>query len=130
MFRLSQFMKELISPTPVRHRKPPGPVVIVGSDIPGIRPAHVARAFRALGRADWVVGPAEDGGYWLIGARRRPSYRDPFAGVRWSSEHTLADTVANLTGARIAFLEVLSDIDTGADLVRHRSSEEVQPPRR
>ena len=51
---------------------PPGPVVIVGSDIPALDAAHVARAFALLGGHDWVFGPATDGGYWLIGARRRP----------------------------------------------------------
>ena len=49
---------------------PPGPVCIIGADIPGITPAHVARAFAALGAHDAVIGPAPDGGYWLIGLRR------------------------------------------------------------
>jgi len=103
---------------------PPGPVVIVGSDIPDLGPAHIARAFALLGNHDWVFGPAGDGGYWLIGARRRPARRDPFAGVRWSSPHALADTLANLpAAARVAFLEELQDVDTGADLHRwqHRT---------
>ncbi len=100
---------------------PPGPVVIVGSDIPDLRPVHVARAFRLLGRHDWVFGPAGDGGYWLIGARRRRAPpRETFAGVRWSSAHALADTLANLKGARIGFLEELADVDTGTDLARLR----------
>lgn len=75
---------------------PPGPVVIVGSDIPGIEARHVARAFRLLGSHDTVFGPAPDGGYWLVGARRRPRCPDMFRNVRWSSEHALADTLANL----------------------------------
>ena len=100
---------------------PPGPAVIVGSDIPDLRPVHVARAFRLLGRHDWVFGPAADGGYWLIGARRRRAPpRETFAGVRWSSAHALADTLANLKGARIGFLEELHDVDSGADLARLR----------
>ncbi len=95
---------------------PSGPVVIVGSDIPGLRPTHVARAFRLLGDHDWVFGPAGDGGYWLLGARRRRPPRETFAHVRWSSAHALADTLANLKGARIGFLEALADVDTGDDL--------------
>jgi glycosyltransferase A (GT-A) superfamily protein (DUF2064 family) len=90
--------------------------VIVGTDIPALGADQVARAFAELGRADWVFGPAEDGGYWLIGARRRPALRLPFAGVRWSTRHALADTLANLRGARPAFLEVLRDVDEAADL--------------
>lgn len=101
---------------------PPGPVVIVGSDIPDLGAGEVASAFDRLASADWVFGRADDGGYWLVGARRRrPPFR-PFTGVRWSSAHTLADTVANLEGQRIAYLPVLSDIDTGADLARWRHS--------
>ncbi len=100
---------------------PPGPAVIVGSDIPDLRPVHVARAFRLLGDCDWVFGPAGDGGYWLIGARRRRAApRATFAKVRWSSAHALADTLANLKGARIGFLEALADVDTSADLARLR----------
>ncbi len=100
---------------------PPGPVVIVGSDIPEIGTAQIARAFRRLGAGDWVFGPAADGGYWLIGARRRPVIRPPFAGVRWSSPRTLADTLANLAGSRVAFLEKMEDIDSAADLARLRA---------
>lgn len=109
--RMGRFLRE----------SPPGPVVIVGTDIPDLGATHVARAFAALGDRDWVFGPAADGGYWLIGAaRRRALPRDLFKGVRWSSDHALADTRANLKGARIAYLEELADIDTGADLARHR----------
>jgi rSAM/selenodomain-associated transferase 1 len=98
-----------------------GPVVIVGTDIPDLGRDQVARAFHALKARDWVLGPSGDGGYWLIGASRlRRMPHDPFAGVRWSSAHTRADTLANLRGARIALLEELDDIDTGADLARHR----------
>ena len=95
---------------------PPGPLVMVGSDIPGIRRDHIAAAFRVLGRNDWVFGPAADGGYWLVGARRRPRLQTPFAGVRWSSADTLADTLATLKGQRVALVETLRDVDSGADL--------------
>jgi rSAM/selenodomain-associated transferase 1 len=100
---------------------PPGPVVIIGSDIPDIGPGHVIAAFRGLGGHDWVIGPATDGGYWLIGARRRPCLRLPFAGVRWGGPHARADTLAALGGLRVAELGELSDIDSGADLARWRA---------
>lgn len=91
-------------------------VVVVGSDIPGILAGDVRAAFRALGRADVVFGPAEDGGFWLVGlGPRRPAH--PFAEVRWSTEHALADTIANFHGRRIALLRTLRDVDTVADLV-------------
>jgi rSAM/selenodomain-associated transferase 1 len=88
-----------------------GPVLIVGTDVPGIRPAHIAEAFRLLGRYDAVFGPATDGGYWLVGLRRHPRVLRPFAGVRWSSPHALADTLADLASHNVAFLATLSDVD-------------------
>lgn len=94
----------------------PGPVVVVGSDIPGITPAHIASAFRALGRSEAAFGPAPDGGYWLVGfARRRlrgRAFLRVFAGVRWSSAHALADTRARLPrDLSVAVLETLEDVD-------------------
>ena len=90
---------------------PRGRVVIIGADIPDITADHVARAFAALGAADVVLGPARDGGYWLVGARGAVRHADMFAGVRWSSAHALADTCANLDGYRVALLDVLDDVD-------------------
>ena len=94
---------------------PRGPVVIIGSDIPGIEPSDIASAFKALGGHDAVLGPAPDGGYWLIGLKRSPHVPQPFAGVRWSSEHTMADTLGNLKDRRVALLRELADIDTAED---------------
>jgi rSAM/selenodomain-associated transferase 1 len=92
----------------------PGPAVLVGSDIPGIRAHHVARAFRSLGDADSVFGPATDGGYWLVGIRHRKDLRGLFTGVRWSTKHALADTVENLgPGRKATLVETLMDIDEG-----------------
>ena len=100
---------------------PPGPVAIVGTDIPDLAKPHIAAAFAALCSHNAVFGPAPDGGYWLAGFRRRPALLDPFAGVRWSSEHALDDTLANLPRtARVAFLETLRDIDTPADYAAWR----------
>ncbi len=105
----------------VMRHMPPGPVVIIGTDVPDIRPHHVAEAFRLLGRFDAVFGPAADGGYWLVGLRRRPHVPDIFKGVRWSSPHALDDTVANLGRGRTAvLLETLEDIDDGESLRRWR----------
>lgn len=96
---------------------PPGRVVIVGSDCPAVSGAHVAVAFEALGGQRAVFGPARDGGYWLVGLDWRGRMRVPFAGVRWSSEFALADTVANVDGP-VAMVEMLDDVDDARDLVR------------
>lgn len=99
---------------------PPGPVVLVGSDIPAMRPDHIARAFALLGGNDLVFGPATDGGYWLIGARRlRPLPYTLFAGVRWSTPHALADTLATIPARySVGLADILDDIDDAADLRR------------
>ncbi|MFA3919724.1 TIGR04282 family arsenosugar biosynthesis glycosyltransferase [Ruegeria hyattellae] len=96
---------------------PSGPVCVIGADIPGIDRAHIARAFRGLARQDWVFGPAPDGGYWLVGARRVVAIPPTvFDGVRWSSADALQDTLATLPGQRIALINSLRDVDTVADL--------------
>jgi uncharacterized protein len=95
---------------------PPGPVCLIGTDIPAIRAADVRRAFRQLGRNDAVFGPAEDGGFWLVGMRRRPRLANPYAAVPWSSPDTLATVEANLAGHSLDRTTRLFDVDSRADL--------------
>jgi len=110
-------------------RLPPGPAIIVGSDIPAIRPSNIARAFRLLGNGDAVFGRAADGGYWLVGLRRSPRVLAPFANVRWSGPHALADTLRNLQGHRVAFAATLSDVDSEEDYLRLRGNwQRLTPP--
>ncbi len=94
----------------------PGPLVFIGSDCPHVRAHHIARAFQALKAHDAVLGPAPDGGYWLIGLRAGFRPARLFSNVRWSSRHARADTLANLASARVILLETLADIDTKRDL--------------
>lgn len=96
-------------------RFPRGNAAVIGSDIPAASAADVRAAFRALGCADAVFGPAEDGGYWLVAlGPRRPE--QPFDKARWSTEHALADTLRNFRHRRTAFLRTLRDVDTACDL--------------
>ena len=96
---------------------PEGPVVIIGSDIPDITRARVWRAFRKLGSCEAVIGPAIDGGFWLIGLKyRRLARAGLFDGVRWSTAHARADTLERLAGLQVAEVDTLGDIDTAADL--------------
>ena len=105
---------------------PRGPVVLVGSDIPDLRRRHISDAFAALEDDDVVLGPAQDGGFWLVGMRRRPRLprqlvTTMFAGVRWSTPYALHDVGENLNGrASVATVAVLDDVDTGEDLARWR----------
>ena len=101
-----------------------GPLVIIGTDIPGIKKTHIALAFKALGHSNFVIGPAKDGGYWLIGMKRRPTNKSvPFKNVRWSTKDTLKETVTNIGNEmRISFLEELEDIDDGLSWKRWKDS--------
>jgi len=94
-------------------------VALIGSDVPHIAPATIAEAFDVLGRdrEALVLGPATDGGYYLIGARRVPPV---FTGVEWGSGRVLARTVeaAAAAGFRVHELLLLSDVDTADDLRR------------
>jgi glycosyltransferase A (GT-A) superfamily protein (DUF2064 family) len=104
----------------VFQRLPPGPVVIIGSDCPAMTPGHIAAAFAALGENDAVLGPSEDGGYWLIGLKRIPRVPKIFQNVRWSSPDTLADTLESFPKDwRVGILPTLRDIDTLDDLLAY-----------
>lgn len=97
---------------------PPGPAVLIGGDIPAVAARHIAAAFRLLGDHDLVFGPAQDGGFWLVGARRSPRPPPPFGTVRWSSPHALADVLGNLPQRlSTALAAALEDVD-GADAWR------------
>lgn len=91
-------------------------VLAIGSDCPDLGPRHLEAAARALDGADLVLGPARDGGYWLLGLRRPvPAL---WTGMPWGGGDLLARTLAaaRAAGLRVARLETLGDLDTPADL--------------
>ncbi len=92
--------------------------VIIGSDIPDIRPPHLSRAFSLLHDHPVVIGPSFDGGYWLIGFRKETFDRFVFHNIPWGTKAVLGETVCRCKKKhlRFAFLEKLRDIDTSADL--------------
>lgn len=89
------------------------PAVVIGSDIPGITASQMNSAFRALGREPFVLGPARDGGYWLIGARHPSRLRlETLDCVRWSSATTMRETIDRLGSVEV-LPQVLDDVDDG-----------------
>ncbi|MBX9874707.1 MAG: TIGR04282 family arsenosugar biosynthesis glycosyltransferase [Beijerinckiaceae bacterium] len=102
-------------------RAPHGRAVLIGSDIPGVAARHIAAAFAALRRHDAVFGPAEDGGYWLVGLRAGHRPAKAFEAVRWSSEHALSDSRASLGRSTIAEIDTLFDVDDAAEWRRWRA---------
>jgi rSAM/selenodomain-associated transferase 1 len=96
-------------------------VVLIGTDCPGLEGAHLIRAFEALDQSDLVLGPAQDGGYYLIGIKRRADFL--FEGITWSTEWVLSQTLALAAaqGLHTSLLPVLEDIDTLEDWERYCS---------
>jgi rSAM/selenodomain-associated transferase 1 len=90
-------------------------VVIIGSDSPTLPREYVERAFEELAGADCVVGPASDGGYYLIGMQGR--VWPVFSGIEWSGSRVLDQTVMRLreAGGCLAVLPVWYDVDTPDD---------------
>jgi uncharacterized protein len=90
--------------------------IVVGTDCPGITADLAEQAFERLATADLVLGPATDGGYYLIGLRRPiPAL---FAGIAWGQETVLHETRkrAEELGLTISLLTTLSDVDRPEDL--------------
>jgi glycosyltransferase A (GT-A) superfamily protein (DUF2064 family) len=94
------------------------PAIIIGSDCPAVTPELFRVAARELAERDVVIGPASDGGYYLIGLARPMPFL--FAEMEWSTETVFAETLARAAAQGIgpAVLPELDDIDTPGDLAR------------
>ncbi|WP_022727643.1 TIGR04282 family arsenosugar biosynthesis glycosyltransferase [Fodinicurvata sediminis] len=102
------------------HRKTiPGPCLVIGADIAAVRPRHILRALRAVHRCDWVLGPAEDGGFWLIGTRVNRRKAPDFTGVPWGTAQAFEIVRQRLPGS-CALVDRLYDVDEASDLERWR----------
>jgi len=98
-----------------------GAAVIVGSDIPGISADIIQQAFDGLQKNDLVLGPARDGGYYLIGLKNTipaETYPRLFEGINWGTSEVLSQTLltARQSGLRFILLESLGDVDRPVDL--------------
>jgi rSAM/selenodomain-associated transferase 1 len=92
------------------------PAILLGADVPGLAPAHLASAAKSLQQHDVVIGPALDGGYYLLGFSRRLPFL--FTDMAWGTSSVLEATLARLAAQQIApvLLEPLADVDRPADL--------------
>lgn len=89
-------------------------VVIIGSDLYDLRQTHIEKAFETLETKDVVVGPALDGGYYLLGLSQLiPSI---FENKKWGTDSVLKDTLDDLQTYSVGMLETLNDIDYAEDL--------------
>ena len=90
--------------------------IIIGTDCPGINPQILASAFEQLHQCDLVLGPAIDGGYYLIGLRR--SFCELFTNIDWGTNQVLQQTVniAQKLNLSVVYLQALADVDRPEDL--------------
>ncbi len=96
----------------------PAPAILLGADVPDLRPRHLTAAADALCRVDVAIGPAVDGGYYLLGlARPAPAL---FEQMAWGTDAVFAETVRRLEARSVSYerLEPLHDCDRPADLAR------------
>lgn len=102
-------------------------VILIGTDCPALNDATVNHAFALLRKHDVVIGPAEDGGYYLIGMRK--AHRELFEGIEWGSAEVLAKTRGRIDalGLRAAYLQRLPDIDRPEDLKHWNDSDDEAP---
>jgi len=92
-------------------------IVLIGSDLPDITVTHINQGLVALKENDVVFGPAEDGGYYLIGQSKMNAMI--FKNKPWSKSTLLAETLNELKNNSITYttLNTLNDIDTYEDLI-------------
>lgn len=102
-------------------------LVIIGSDCPGLNAALLSIAFEALNDTDVVLGPATDGGYYLLGMRRL--HPDLFRDKSWSSDQVLCETLSTARARNLSYtlLPTLTDVDAAADLPEGWWPEEITP---
>lgn len=93
-------------------------VVLIGSDLYDLTSTHIEQAFQKLSSNDFVIGPAEDGGYYLLGMKTlQPKI---FDNKKWGSSSVLNDTFADIEKLNVHLLETLNDIDTFDDLQKNK----------
>jgi len=89
-------------------------VIIIGSDLYDLKPRHLENAIAALDHNDVVIGPAKDGGYYLLGMKRL--HKSVFKNKEWGTDTVLKDTLNDLKSAKVKQLDTLNDIDFAEDL--------------
>jgi rSAM/selenodomain-associated transferase 1 len=93
--------------------------ILIGSDIPGLSSGTVREAFASLAGHDAVIGPANDGGYYLIGSTREAHYPEIFHSMPWSTPAVFRETLARFKAASrsVHVLPECIDADTREDLI-------------
>jgi hypothetical protein len=90
-------------------------ILILGTDCAQLESRHITDAIQKLDEKDVVIGPAEDGGYYLLGMKK--STTSLFEGIEWSTSQVFSQTIEKLTRAELSYgiIETLSDVDVEED---------------
>lgn len=91
-------------------------IVLIGSDTPHISTEMINEAFVKLNKNDIVLGPALDGGYYLIAFSKNSFISEVFENISWSTQEVLSQTLQKLHAKNVYFLNNLNDIDVIEDL--------------
>jgi rSAM/selenodomain-associated transferase 1 len=89
-------------------------VIIVGSDLPDLKKHHIDEAFEQLDNHDLVIGPAQDGGYYLLAMKKMN--KSVFINKDWGTDSVFRDTMNDLKNENVFLLDVLNDVDTYQDI--------------
>lgn len=92
-------------------------VLLIGSDLYDLEPSHINEAFEKLKNKDVVIGPALDGGYYLVGLKK--NYPEIFKNKRWGTSSVRKDTLKNLEKVDVHLLPILNDVDVLEDIEHH-----------
>lgn len=92
-------------------------IIIIGTDLYDIKTADLEQAFLALEQNDYVIGPAEDGGYYLLGMKSLNS--ELFKNKEWSTASVFKDSLKDMAGSKIKVLKTQNDIDVLDDIKDH-----------
>lgn len=92
-------------------------VIIIGSDLYDLQEQHIEEAFNALNDNDIVIGPAEDGGYYLLGMKTL--HPKIFENKEWGTSSVRKDTLNDLQELKIHQTQMLNDIDYYEDIEKH-----------
>ncbi len=116
--RMNQFFAAVFAKYPLQNPK----VVLIGTDSPWLDQTRIDQAFQALANCDVVIGPSEDGGYYLIGMNQ--PVPELFEGIEWSSDRVFSASIEILKnqGVKYLTLPIGYDIDERQDLIRFRDS--------
>ena len=102
-------------------------IIVIGSDLFDLKPSHINEAYKKLNHNNVVIGPALDGGYYLIGLKKL--YPKIFQNKNWGTSSVRKETLKNLEKVDVHLLPMLNDVDVIDDIKNHSAFTKFLKPR-